>query len=116
MLGSTAKKIQIIQLIKINNKETFFSSNINACSKIYSYWPSSHYFWSVINPHSISFLITSISELNKHQKKLGEIQKDDRKKRVIDKEGPARAKLYETREKNLKFHNSGNTDLPEIVY
>lgn len=42
----------------------------------------------------------------KHQKKLGEIQNDDRKKKVIDKEGPARAKLYETREKNLKFHNS----------
>lgn len=45
-------------------------------------------------------------DFTKHQKKLEEIQSDDRKRRVIDKEGPAKAKLFETREKNLKFHNS----------
>jgi len=45
-------------------------------------------------------------DFTKHQKKLAQIQSDDRKKKVVDKEGPAKAKLVETREKNLKFHNS----------
>jgi len=45
-------------------------------------------------------------DLTKHHRKLEQIHKDERKKRSVDKEGQLKSKLFEVREKGLKFHNS----------
>lgn len=52
-------------------------------------------------------LINQENELYKHHKKLEEIHRGiDKRKKVLDKETGTKAKLFETREKGLKFHNS----------
>jgi len=45
-------------------------------------------------------------DLNKHHKKLVEIHKGEGKKKIIEKEDPAKGRLGEVREKSIKFHNT----------
>jgi len=52
-------------------------------------------------------LINQENELYKHHKKLEEIHRGlDKRKKVLDKDTQTKAKLFETRERGLKFHNS----------
>jgi len=51
--------------------------------------------------------------LTKHYKKLGEIQKEDRKKKNVDKEVAEKSKFTESREKTIKFHISEKTNAIE---
>jgi hypothetical protein len=52
-------------------------------------------------------LINQENELFKHHKKLEEIHRGtEKRKKVLDKDTTVKAKLFETRERGLKFHNS----------
>lgn len=52
-------------------------------------------------------LINQENELFKHHKKLEEIhRRTEKQKKVLDKDTSTKAKLFETRERGLKFHNS----------
>jgi len=51
-------------------------------------------------------LVNFEHDLTKHQKKLEEIQKNNRNKKATEKEGVEKVKLVESREKVLKFYTS----------
>lgn len=57
--------------------------------------------------------LTYEENLVKHYKKLEEIQKEDRKKRNVEKEVAGKVKLTESREKIIKFHISEKTNAIE---
>jgi len=57
--------------------------------------------------------LTYEEKLVKHYRKLEEIQKEDRKKRNVDKEVAEKAKFTESREKAIKFHISEKTNAIE---
>jgi len=65
------------------------------------------------------YVPTQIESLNyeeklvKHYRKLEEIQKEDRKKKNVDKEVAEKAKFTESREKAIKFHISERTNAIE---